>query len=164
MRASRLRGMRGIGLLAAFCFIGASAAKAETVNVLWTFFPSVGGTTIDLQVGDSIEWDVQPGHDLNEMPNQALFDACDFTDSTLISTGPAITPTTFDSPGVHYFACSVQFGFHCESLNMNVTVVVPEPTPELLAVTALASIAILRRLSRPERPACSSSGAKGKHS
>ncbi len=59
-------------------------------------------------------------------PNQALFNACDFTGSNLISIGPVITQTTFASPGVHYFACSVGLGFHCELLNMNVTVVVSE--------------------------------------
>ena len=131
-----------------------SASAAETVEVFWTGSPSVGGTTIDVQVGDTIEWDIQSDHDLSELPSQALFDACDFTGSTLISIGPAITQTTFDTPGVHYFACSVGLGFHCELLNMNVTVVVsgPEPPavpvlawpPGLAAVLAMAGLVVLR--------------------
>jgi plastocyanin len=142
-------------LTAALTLLAARPAAAETVNILWTGSPSVGGTTIDLQVGDTIEWDIQLGHDLSEIPNQALFDACDFTGSTLISIGPAITQTTFDAPGVHYFACSVGLGFHCELLNMNVTVVVSEAeqlptlsTVGLLLLGALllvASIAVIRR-------------------
>ncbi len=117
--------------------LAVGTAAAETVNVVWTAFPSVGGTTIDLQVGDTIEWDVQLGHDLSEIPDQALFDLCDFTGSTLISIGPAITQTTFPTPGVHYFACSVGLGFHCGAFDMNVTVVVseavPTPTPTATA-------------------------------
>jgi plastocyanin len=137
-------------LLAALAFV--RPAAAETVDVLWTSFPPVGGTTIELQTGDTIEWDVNVGHDLSEMASQALFDACDLTGSTLISTGPAITQTTFNTPGVHYFACSVGGGFHCDSLNMKVTVVVsgapPVPLawpPTLAAVLALAAVAALRR-------------------
>jgi hypothetical protein len=140
---------------AALTFLAVRPAAAEAFNILWTGSPSVGGTTIDLQVGDTIEWDIQLGHDLSEIPNQALFNACDFTGSSLISIGPAITQTTFASPGVHYFACSVGLGFHCELLNMNVTVVVSEAeqlptlsTVGLLLLGALllvASIAVIRR-------------------
>ena len=119
-------------LTVALALLVASPAATETVNILWISFPSVGGTTIDLQVGDTIEWDIDLGHDLSEMPSQALFDACDLTGSTLISIGPAVTPTTFNTPGVHYFACSVGLGLHCDSLNMKVTVVVSEGEPELM--------------------------------
>ena len=130
-----------------------SASAAETVEVFWTGSPSVGGTTIDVQVGDTIEWDIQSDHDLSEMPSQALFDACDFTGSTLIAIGPAVTQTTFTTPGVHYFACSVGLGFHCELLNMKVTIVVSDaplaqPVPSawptaLAAALALAGLAAL---------------------
>jgi plastocyanin len=137
-------------LLTALAFV--RPAAAETVDVLWTSFPPAGGTTIELQAGDTIEWDIQVGHDLNEMASQALFDACDFTGSTLISTGPAITQTTFNTPGVHHFACSVDTGFHCNFLNMKVTVVVSEGQPvplgwppTLAAVLAVAAVAALRR-------------------
>ena len=116
-------------LTAALALLAVRPAAADTVNVLWASFPSVGGTTIDLQVGDTIEWDIKDFHDLVEMPDHALFDACDFTGSTLISIGPAIAQTTFSSPGVHYFGCSVEDGFHCEFLNMKVTVVVSEAQP-----------------------------------
>jgi plastocyanin len=144
------------------------ASAAETVEVLWTGNPSVGGTTIEVQVGDTIEWDVRLSHDLSELPSQALFDACDFTGSTLISIGPDITETTFNTPGVHYFACSVGGGFHCELLNMNVTVVVsgPEPPavpvlawpPGLAAALVMAGLVVLR-LKRRGRP--DSSDAEG---
>ena len=90
-------------LSAALALLAVGPAAAATVNVLWTGSPRVGGTTIDLQVGDTIEWDVLVGHDLSEMPNQALFDACDFTGSNLISIGPAVTDTTFTTPGTHYY-------------------------------------------------------------
>ena len=151
----RTPGAFPVVLTAALTLLAAMSAAAETVNILWTDSPSVGGTTIDLDVGDIIEWDIQLGHDLSEIPNQALFDACDFTGSNLISIGPAIPQTTFASPGVHYFACSVGLGFHCELLNMNVTVVVSEAeqlptlsTGSLLLLGALllvASIAVIRR-------------------
>jgi plastocyanin len=151
----RTPGALPVVFTAALTFLAVRPAAAEAVNILWTGSPSVGGTTIDLQVGDTIEWDIQLGHDLSEIPNQALFDACDFTGSTLISIGPAIAQTTFASPGVHYFACSVGLGFHCELLNMNVTVVVSEAeqlptlsTVGLLLLGALllvASIAVIRR-------------------
>ena len=76
------------------------------------------------------------------MVNQALFDACDFTGSTLIGSGPAIIQTTFDTPSVHYFACSVGLGFHCGNLNLNVTVVVSE-SPEPPTVPALSPTHLL---------------------
>ncbi len=148
-------------LSAALALLAVGPAAAETVNVLWDALPPVGGTTIDLLVGDTIEWDVVLGHDLSEMPNQALFDACDFTGSNLISIGPAITQTTFTTPGVHYFACSVGLGFHCELLNMRVTVVVsegqavtPVPTAWPLGVAAaltLTGLAALWSRHRGER-------------
>ncbi len=151
----RTPGAFPIVLTAALTLLAFGPAAAETVNILWTGSPSVGGTTIDLDVGDIIEWDIELGHDLSEIPDQALFDACDFTGSNLISIGHAITQTTFASPGVHYFACSVGLGFHCELLNMNVTVVVSEAeqlptlsTSGLLLLGGLlmaASIAAIRR-------------------
>ena len=148
-------------LVGALSLLAVGTAAAETVNVVWTDFPSVGGTTIDLQVGDTIEWDVLVGHDLSEVPSQALFDACDFTGSTLIAVGPAVTQTTFTTPGVHYFACSVGLGFHCELLNMKVTVVVSDaplaqPVPSAwptavaaaLALAGLAALTVGRRRAK----------------
>jgi plastocyanin len=125
-----------VTLGAALALVSVRPAVAETVNILWTSNPSVGGTTLDLQVGDTIKWDVQLGHDLSEMPDQVLFDACDFTGSALITVGPAITQTTFNTPGTHYFACSVGLGFHCDLLNMNVTVVVSEDQPAPVPIWA----------------------------
>lgn len=155
---SRTRRTIPVVCTAALALLAAGPAFAETVEVLWTANPSVGGTTIELQVGDTIEWDVQLGHDLSEMPSQALFDACDFTGSTLIAIGPAVTQTTFDSTGVRYFACSVGAGFHCDLFNMNVTVVVsPAPPvgvpvvlwpPGVAAALALAGLAALRSRRR----------------
>ena len=110
--------------------------------------------TLDLEVGDTIEWDIQTDHDLSEMPNQALFDACDFTGSTSIATGPAVTQTTFTTPGVHYFACSVGGGFHCELLDMKVTVVVseaqavPSPSPAGLVAALLGAGLVALRCGR----------------
>jgi hypothetical protein len=86
------------------------------------------------------------------LPSQALFDACNLTGSTLIDIGPTVTQTTFNSPGVRYFACSVGAGFHCDLLNMKVTVVVSEAKPvpvlawplRVAAVLALAGLAALR--------------------
>ena len=130
-----------VTLGAALALVSVRPAVAETVNILWTSSPSVGGTTLDLQVGDTIEWDVQLGHDLSEMPDQVLFDACDFTASNIklnspCTVGPAITQTTFNTPGTHYFACSVGLGFHCDLLNMNVTVVVSEDQPAPVPIWA----------------------------
>ncbi len=148
-------------LVGALSLLVVGTAAAETVNVVWADFPSVGGTTIGLQVGDTIEWDVLVGHDLSELPSQALFDACDFTGSNLIAVGPAVTQTTFTTPGVHYFACSVGLGFHCELLNMNVTVVVSDaplaqPVPSAwptavaaaLALAGLAALTVGRRRAK----------------
>ena len=102
------------------------------------------------------------------MPSQALFDACDLTGSTLISIGPAITQTTFTTPGVHYFTCSVGLGFHCELLNMKVTVVVSEGQPVpvpwawppgVAAALALAGLAALWSRRRGE-PSARSPGSQ----
>lgn len=158
---SRTRRAIPVVCTAALALLAAGPAFAETVEVLWTANPSVGGTTIELQVGDTIEWDVQLGHDLSEMPSQALFDACNFTGSTLIAIGPTVSQTTFTTPGVHYFACSVGLGFHCELLNMNVTVVVSDaplaqPVPSAwptavaaaLALAGLAALTVGRRRAK----------------
>ncbi len=142
-------------LVAALTLLAVGTAAAETVKILWTSFPSVGNTTLDLQVGDTIEWDIAVDHDLSEMPSQALFDACNFTGSTLIAIGPTVTQTTFTTPGVHYFACRVGLGFHCDLLNMRVRVVVSEGAPHpkgvpsawplgVAAALALAGLAVLR--------------------
>ena len=133
-----------VAFTAVLALLAVRPAAAETVNILWTASPSVGGTTIELQVGDTIEWDIPFDHDLSEIPTQTLFDACNFTGSTLISIGPAITQTTFPTPGVHYFACSVGLGFHCELLNMHVTVVVSEgqaaPVPSAWPIAVAAAL------------------------
>ena len=152
-----LTGVLALTLLLLF----AGPATAATVNVLWTSFPSVGGTTINLDVGDTIEWNVLLGHDLSEMAGQALFDACDFTGSNLIAVGPLVTQTTFNTAGVHYFSCSVGAGFHCDLLNMRVTVVVSGPAvpvawpPAVAAALALAGLVMSRRLGlmRPRQRA-----------
>ncbi len=142
---------RSLASFAALTLLAASPAAAETVEVSWTAFPPVANTTIDLQVGDSIEWDVFAGHDLAEMASQAAFDACDFTGSTILATGPTVFQTDFDTPGTHYFSCSINDPVHCTVLEMKVTVVVSEPVPipvaslpVLAAALALAAIARLR--------------------
>lgn len=148
---------RSLALALPLWLLVAGTSAAETIPVLWTGFPTVGGATIELEVGDTIEWDVVVGHDLWEMPNQALYDACDFTGSTLLAIGPVVTQTTFDVPGVYHFGCGVGGGFHCSALNMKVTVVVSEGPPVAAVPSAwppgvAATLALLGWLALRRRP------------
>ena len=153
-------------LTAALALLAVRPAAAATVNITWTLFPSSGGvpignTTIELVVGDTIEWNVQLGHNLLEMANENTYNTCNFIFSTLIANGPTVVQTTYDTPGTHYYACNVALGSHCSSFAMRVAVNVSEAPPVPLpsawpaaaaGALALAGLAALRSRRRAQAP------------